>query len=437
MIIHLGAENTVTGSCHLLQISGLNILIDCGLCQGADRVIPMSQWPVPPSNINFLFFTHAHIDHIGRVIELIQNGFSGEILCTHGTKALLDPMLKDALSFTHQSRDEKEQMLAQLDELSWGFEYQESFALKKGIRFTLGRAGHILGSCWIRFDLPDKKSIVFSGDLGSRNTPILPDPDIPAPCDLLILESTYGNRQHEDRTRRIEQLGRILAKTLSDNGKVLIPAFSLGRTQELIYEMDRIFSDDAFPQLQPEKSIPVFMDSPLGLDITRIYSRLSEYWDKEASRLWESGDHPIDFDHLYGIETHAAHLKLLDMKGPAIIVAGSGMCTGGRIVEHLKKEIGNSTTDILFAGYQAPGTTGRDILQYAGKDNGYVTLDGQSFPIRAKVHQLTGYSAHADQTDLLEWCKAVRPKQVKLVHGEAAAKHALTGLLHEKNIVAA
>ena len=370
-IIHLGAEKTVTGSCHLFQASGVDILVDCGLAQGSDTAVPMAEWPVQPKDIDFLFLTHAHIDHIGRVPELIQNGFAGEIICTHGTKALLEPMLEDAMGFTHLPKDEKERLLADLDELSWGFEYQECFSLRRGVQFTLGRAGHILGSCWIRFDLQGGESIVFSGDLGARNTPILPDPDIPAPCDLLVMESTYGDRCHEDRTRRVQHMGGILERALADNGKVLIPAFALGRTQELVYEMDRLFSDPGLPFLKDHAKVPVFIDSPLALKITDIYSRLSAYWDKEAKGLLQRGDHPIDFDRLYAVEKGGDHHKLLDLKGPAVIIAGSGMCTGGRIVDHLKRHLGDPTTDVFFVGYQAHRTPGRAILEYAARDGGF------------------------------------------------------------------
>jgi len=435
-LTHLGAESTVTGSCHLLQTRGLNILVDCGIAQGADTAIPMYRWPVRPDAIDFLFLTHAHIDHIGRVPELLQHGFAGEIICTHATRALLLPMLEDALHFTQlpMGREDKDRVLAALEKMSWGFEFQESFDLGKGIRFTLGRAGHILGSCWIRFDLPDGGSLVFSGDLGARNTPILADPDIPDPCDLLILESTYGDRCHEDRSRRIERLALVLKKALADRGKVLIPAFALGRTQEILYEIDRLFSDPGGPWGRSNTAIPVFIDTPLGLTITRIYFDLARFWDQEAKERLEQGDDPLDFDHLYGVATHTDHLKLLDVKGPAIIVAGSGMCTGGRIIDHLKACIDEPTTDILFIGYQAHGTPGREMLQFAGKNNGYVTLDGAPYTLRAAVHSLRGYSAHADQRGLLEWATAIQPRQVKLVHGQPGVKRTLTKLFQHNGL---
>jgi metallo-beta-lactamase family protein len=443
-ITHLGGENTVTGSCHLLQANGLNIMVDCGLAQGNDAVMPMKSWPVSPSDVDYLFLTHAHIDHIGRVPELIERGFSGEIICSHATKALLIPMLHDALSFTEKSDKQVQRLEKSIDELSWGFEYRETFSLKKGIKFKLGCAGHILGSCWIQFDISDYMTVVFSGDLGAKDTPILCDPDVVEGCDLLILESTYGDRNHEGRKSRIEVLRKILGRALDDEGIVYIPAFSLGRTQELIYEMDRLFSATDPHRLtrtgnsharkikerkdqKAEFKIPVFIDSPLGLEITKIYSRLSEYWDKEARELKAKGDHPIDFEGLYAVERFRDHKRLLEMDGPAIVIAGSGMCTGGRIIEHLKAGITDHKNDIFFVGYQANGTPGRDILKYSKRPGGYVVLDGEKFDIKAKVHQLTGYSAHADQKGLLEWVEAMpeRPGRIKLVHGEIKAQKAL------------
>ena len=310
-IIHLGGENTVTGSCHLLQANGINIMVDCGLAQGNDVLLPMKSWPVSPSEIDYLFLTHAHIDHIGRVPELIERGFSGEIICSHPTKALLSPMLEDAMGFSDMTEQQAAKILKTIDDLSWGFEYRETFSLKKGIKFRLGCAGHILGSCFIRFELPDGFTIVFSGDLGAKDTPILCDPDISEPCDLLILESTYGDRNHEGRKSRIEVLRKILDRALDDGGIVYIPAFSLGRTQELIYELDRIGT-----------KVPVFIDSPLGLEITKIYSSLSEYWDKEARELKAKGDHPVDFRNLYSVERFRDHKRLLEMDEPAIVIAG-------------------------------------------------------------------------------------------------------------------
>lgn len=400
-------------------------MIDCGLAQGTDSTIPIKDWPITPEKLDFLFLTHAHLDHIGRLPELIQNRFKGEIITTHPTKALIKPMLKDAMNFSNFTKDEIAALEQTVDDLTWGFEYNQKFDLKNGIKFTLGRAGHIMGSCFIRLEMKDPSwSIIFSGDIGGSDTPILNDPEIPEPADYLVLESTYGNRLHEDRTKRIKRLGELITHALSDKGKIFIPAFALGRTQELIYEMDRLFSDS-------KSAPPVFIDTPLGIEITKIYSDLSEYWDKEAKQLLSDKDHPIDFDSLYSVKKHTDHLRLLDMPDSAIIIAGSGMCTGGRIMNHLKAGLEKPINDIFFVGYQAKGTPGRDIIKYSKKPHGYVRIDGEKIKIKAKVHTLTGYSAHADQKGLLDWVNAIseKPKKIKLVHGEYKARKALEELL--------
>ncbi|MEA3466732.1 MAG: MBL fold metallo-hydrolase [Thermodesulfobacteriota bacterium] len=442
ILTHLGGKDTVTGSCHLLTTVGISILVDCGLAQGHDSVQPMTEWEIHPREIDYLFLTHAHIDHIGRLPELIATGFSGEIICSHATKSLLVPLLKDALSFTDYSKEQKSQLLTAVQDLSWGFEYGQSFSLKKEIRFILGRAGHILGSSFLCLQIPMEKarvwSVVFSGDLGNYNTPLLPDPDAPPACDLLVLESTYGDRLHEDRTHRLECLGKTLVNALADNGKVFIPAFSLGRTQELLYELDRLFSDEEwsrqFPELQQQgrgkAPVPVFVDSPLALQITEIYNELSAFWDEESKKSLADNDHPFDFRDLYSVKRFKEHQQILDFPGSAIIIAGSGMCTGGRIVNHLLTGLGKKENDVLFIGYQAQGTPGRDILKYANS-HGYVRLKHQKITILARVHKVTGYSAHADQKGLLDWVAAMpaKPGSIRLVHGEKTAQDVLTDKL--------
>jgi len=410
-ISHLGARDCVTGSCHLIETipgsdDSINILVDCGAASGDDPELSFDQFPVRPEAIQYLFLTHAHIDHIGRVPELIDAGFHGEIICTEATKALLMPMLHDALSFSHKrwGVSDRERLESLIDDLSWGFELHQTFTLKPGITFKLSNAGHILGSCFILFTFVDDQGtpyrVLFSGDLGCTDTPILPDPDPPENCDLLILESTYGDRKHPNRKNRVESLRNLLQRALADKGIVYIPAFALGRTQELLYELDRIGLD-----------VPVFVDSPLALKITDIYARLQSFWDKEAKELMAKGDHPFDFEGLYAVRKFQDHQKLLTIHGPAIIIAGSGMCTGGRILDHLEQGLLDPKNDVFFVGYQAKGTFGRDLI------------DGK-IPTQASIHVLPGYSAHADQQMLVNWVRSMPepPGEIRLVHGDADAR---------------
>jgi len=226
-----------------MQVQGLNILVDCGITQGSDRNVARSAWPVKPSELDFIFLTHAHVDHIGMLPDLVAEGFAGEIICSHPTKAIIVPMLNDAMRFGTLAEKRREKVQRAIGEISWGFEYGRTFDLKKGVTFELGQAGHILGSCFIRFECRREGfSVIFSGDLGNRDTPILPDPDRAEPADLLILESAYGDRRHAGRSQRLGQLASILDRSLADGGKVFIPAFALGRTQEILYDLDRIFT---------------------------------------------------------------------------------------------------------------------------------------------------------------------------------------------------
>lgn len=428
---HLGGETGVTGSCHLLQAQGVNILVDCGLTQGRDQSVAVEQWPLKPSEIDFIFLTHAHIDHIGLLPSLIQAGFSGEIICTEPTREMIVPMLRDAMKFGEIAEANRERVIEKIDALAWGFECGPTFELKKSITFELGRAGHILGSCFIRFACHQVgPSVLFSGDLGGPGRPIVADPDVPKPSDGVILESTYGNRLHALSADRTARLAAVLDRCLADGGKVYIPVFALGRTQELLYELDRIFSDKVLhaglAHLSGAARPPVFVDSPLGLEITALFGNLSDYWDREAKERLRRNDNPLDFKSLFGVARFAEHLQLLAWQGSAIILAGSGMCSGGRIVAHLLAGIDQPVNDVVFVGYQATGTPGRAILESAGK-GGQVLLDGQVRAVRAKIHVLNGYSAHADQQGLVEWLAAMgtKPKWVKLVHGEADARRAL------------
>lgn len=431
-IVHLGGEHSVTGSCHFLEANGLNILIDCGLAQGGDTVRPVESWPVHPADIHYVFVTHAHLDHIGHLPLLIKQGFKGEILTTHATKQLIIPMLQDAMGFPEMQVPQTEELIEALDELTWGFEFGEIFELKNSVHFTFKRAGHILGASFIILESTVPPwSIVFSGDLGAGHQPLLAAPDPPEVCDLLVLESTYGDTLHESRNHREARLGAVLEQAVADGGKVFIPAFALGRTQMLLHDLHRLSTDpvlrDKFANLDLGGKLPVFLDSPLGREVTGIYRRLSEYWDSHVREPLSAGEDPLGLEELYAAGSARSHDELLNIPGPHIVVAGSGMCTGGRIIDHLKLGIENPENDILFIGYQAEGTTGRSILQQGNRPDAVVRLEDQLYAIRARVHSISGYSAHADQREILAWVASMpeKPGRIKLVHGALSARETL------------
>ncbi|WP_418321135.1 MBL fold metallo-hydrolase RNA specificity domain-containing protein [Piscinibacter sakaiensis] len=305
-------------------------------------------------------------------------------------------------------------------------------------------AGHILGSAYVEFEAEhagSKRRVVFSGDLGAPYTPLLPAPQSPLAADIVVIESTYGDRTHESRKNRRERLQALCEHAFGNGGCLLVPAFSIGRTQELLYELEDIIHRNASRPAAAGlawRELDIIVDSPLAADFTRGYRNLAPHWDAEARKRVDSGRHPLAFEQLTTVADHAAHLKMVDRLArsgrPAIVIAASGMCAGGRIVNYLKAMLGDPRHDVLFCGYQAAGTPGRAIQTY-GPRGGHVDLDGQRFQIRAAIHTLGGYSAHADQKDLLNFIGRMRspPSQVRIVHGDDAAKHTLAGLLRQRH----
>jgi metallo-beta-lactamase family protein len=293
----------------------------------------------------------------------------------------------------------------------------------------LQRAGHILGSAYVECDAregEDEERIVFSGDLGAPHAPLLPAPQSPERAERLVIESTYGDKDHEDRETRRYRLKAVLEHALEDGGTVLVPAFSIGRTQELLYEIESLiheFGGELWNNLE------IVVDSPLAAEFTRIYRDLKPYWDAEATEFVRQGRHPLSFEQLTVISSHEEHLNAVDYLArshrPCVILAGSGMCAGGRIVNYLKAMLGDKRNDILFVGYQAAGTPGRDILIY-GPKGGWVQFDGNRYDIRARIHQVSGYSAHAGQSDLLRFIQGISqaPQEIRIVHGDEDAKQA-------------
>ena len=451
---HHGAVDGVTGSCHqLLLADGRSILVDCGLFQGAETSAdgaaagrPDIDFPV--TGIQALVLTHVHIDHVGRIPHLLAAGFRGPILCSQASAMLLPLVLEDALKVGF-TRDESliRRFLGEIRKQLVPLPYQEWHTVVDGsirLRVKLAPAGHILGSAYVQVVLENgenKERVVFSGDLGAPYTPLLPAPKAPYGADTLVLESTYGDRRHPNRKGRRQRLQALVERALANKGSILIPAFSIGRTQELLYELEEIINRERRRHVAAGiiwENLDIVVDSPLAAEFTAGYQELREHWDREARRKLVAGRHPLAFDQMLTIGDHATHLQTVDYltrsARPAIVIAASGMCSGGRIVNYLKAMLGDPRHDVLFIGYQAAGTPGRDIQQY-GPRGGWVELDGQRYTIRAGVHSLEGYSAHADQQDLLNFVGRMRdkPRQIRLVHGDLGAKAALVAAIRERH----
>lgn len=430
-VVHHGSDTGVTGSCHQVFLDeNHSVLVDCGAFQGADAR-DRDDIDFSIAGIECLIVTHVHHDHVGRIPLLLKAGFRGPIYCTRPTAKMLPIMLEDSIRLgITRDRSEIKKFLAQLSKLIEPCRFHEWVSLKKGGQFRLQPAGHILGSAYVEIDHAGER-FVLSGDLGAHCTPIMKTPISPEKADFLVLESTYGDRNHEGRDQRVKTLEDILCKTMEDNGVTIIPAFSLGRTQEILFELNKIMEDICHTtQCTILKKIDVLVDSPLAIKLTNIYEAWDEYWSEEAREVLKIDSQPFVFENLYEIDAGSDHREavsyLLKSHKPAIVIAGSGMCTGGRVVDYLKAFLGRETTDVVFVGFQAHGTNGRAI-QEAGATNGFVQLDDMQIQVKAKIHNLSGYSAHADQNDLIQFVTDIpeKPREIRLVHGEDQAKSAL------------
>jgi len=441
-IVHHGAVSGVTGSCHQLLIDTENsLLVDCGLFQGEETSGSSNDSQLvidfDIATLKALLVTHCHIDHVGRIPYLLAAGFNGPVIATQATAALLPMVIEDALKVgVTRNRSIIEACLQRLQQQLIAVPYKQWIRLalsghnKAKIKFQ--PAGHILGSAYIEVDVSPvnckAQRIVFSGDLGATYSPLLASPKSPYKADVVVLESTYGDKNHQGRKQRSAALQKVLEKALADNGLVIIPAFSIGRTQELLYELEQIIGRSSAGKLS---DIEVIVDSPMAAKFTAYYQTFQRLWDNEARRRVKQGRQPLNFDSLYTVDSHQEHLATIDYlakrEKPAIVIAASGMCMGGRVVNYLKRFLAEPTTDILFVGYQARGTAGRTIQRYGNNDKGYVMLDGEKYLINAGVHTISGYSAHADQTNLLNFIRRMRyrPEKVVVVHGDEEAKQAL------------
>jgi len=428
-IKHHGAVNGVTGSCHqLFAANDDSVLVDCGMFQGAEAShLENGSLAIDFSlkGVKALIVTHCHIDHVGRIPYLLVAGFDAPIYATEATARLLPLVIEDAVK-VGITRDSRliSKLIRKLKALIAPIPYDKWFEIPvlSGAKCRFRMAGHIIGSAYIECKLAGK-TVVFSGDLGAPYSPLLSAPKAPYKADCLVIESTYGDKNHEGRKQRRKNLKRVIESCLQNAGTVLIPAFSIGRTQELLYEIEDIIHRHKGDW----ENLDVIIDSPLAAKFTEHYRALKLLWDKEARRKLAAGRHPLAFGQLLTVDSHHDHgcvVNHLKQSGrPAIVIAASGMCAGGRIVNYLKALLPDPKTDVLFVGYQAQGTAGREIQKY-GPRGGYVYLDGDRVDIKAGVHTMSGYSAHAGQNDLINFVKRMRwkPSEIRIVHGDNEAK---------------
>ncbi|MDK2824675.1 MAG: metallo-beta-lactamase family protein [Clostridia bacterium] len=443
-ITFYGAAGTVTGSCFkVTTTSGSKILVDCGLFQGPQEIKERNyvEFPFDPKEIDVVVLTHAHIDHSGLIPKLCKKGYKGKIYATSVTVDLCSIMLPDAAHIQEMEVERKNRKLARANkpllqpiytiadaekcmEQFYGVNYDTKIEILPGIIAVFRDAGHILGSAMIEL-YADGKKIVFSGDIGNINQPIINDPTEIKKADYIVMESTYGNRFHLEAEDKMVQLARIIKKTIKKGGHLVIPAFAVERTQDLIYSLGKLINSGEIPE------IDVYIDSPLAIKATEIFCKYPEFYDEEASELnKEKEDCPLNFPGLkFALSTEES--KAINfIKNSAIIISASGMCDAGRIKHHLKHNLWRPESTVLFVGYQAQGTLGRRILD----GEKLVKIHGEEIAINADIEKIEGFSAHADQKGLVEWVKNFTkdPEKIFLVHGEPEAMKTLSKILQEE-----
>jgi metallo-beta-lactamase family protein len=444
-VTFVGACGTVTGSCTLLDFGARRLLVDCGMFQG-DEATEARNWrpfPFSPREVDGVVLTHAHLDHTGLVPKLVAEGFRGPVWCTRPTRPLARLILEDAGELQEEEaryaakkgysrhrrprplfdRSDAKEALERLEPLP----FHEATELFPGIRVRFARAGHLLGAATVTLTGKGgdgkRRSWVFSGDVGRYDAPILVDPEAPEESPAaLVLESTYGDRRHGDSDPEAA-LGAAVARTFERGGKVLVPAFALGRTQDVLYHLSALVDRGQLDEND------VFLDSPMAIEATEIYSQAQREFDVEMRALAADGDNPLARDRFQRCRSVAESKALNEREAPAVIVAASGMATGGRIVHHLIRHLPDPRTTVVFVGYQAAGTRGRALVDGAST----VSIHGRRVEVRAKIEQLHGLSAHADCEELLRWCRAIPspPGRVFLNHGEDAARKSLEAALVE------
>lgn len=446
-----GAAEGVTGSCHLLTTDSHKILLDCGQYQGGKAQDEMNFMPFPfaVNDIEAVVLSHAHIDHCGRLPLLVKRGYDGPIYTTKATADLLQVMLRDS-AYIHEKEAEWKNKKADrlgrkhvdplytIEDAEAALKlvvpvlYNQLIELNDEMRIVFNDAGHILGSgiieVWAKEGDGESK-IVFSGDLGMTDRPIIEDPTIIKKADYVIMESTYGSRNHPENSDSISSLLDIVKETTKRGGSVIIPSFAVGRTQELIYEFNKFFQEGGEAKKILE-NVLVYVDSPMANMATEVFRNNAQVFDDETKDFILKGDNPLDFPNLRFTRSTQDSMALNGNKTPKVIISASGMCEAGRIRHHLKHGLWDSRNSIVFVGYQAEGTLGRRLVEGAEE----VSIMGETIKVQAQIHNLEGFSGHADQNGLINWISGfqVAPKQVFLVHGEEESKHVLGKLIEEK-----
>ena len=447
-----GAAQTVTGSMHLLRVNGSNILLDCGLYHGRRKEAfeRNRNFPFDPTDIDVLIVSHAHIDHTGNIPTLVKQGYDGPIWATSATRDLCAIMLRDSahiqesdVAYVNKKRARRGQKLFEplytqadaLDALTLfqSIGYERPFEVVPGVQARYREAGHVLGSASITLDIDEngkKKRLVFSGDIGRKNLPILRDPQPVDGADFIIMESTYGQRYHESPGQAQAQLKETVLTAIKNKGKVIIPSFAVGRTQEIVYALHQLLEHNEIPE------IDVFVDSPLAVNATEIFRLHPEVYDRETiDFLNDTGSRdPFGFEGVKYVRSVEESKALNDYHQPAVIISASGMCESGRILHHLKNNITDPRNTVLFVGYQAENTLGRKILD----GQPVVSIFGDEYEVKARIIKIAGYSAHADHNGLLAWLQAAQargnPQKLFLVHGELDSANALAEAARQQGI---
>jgi metallo-beta-lactamase family protein len=443
----LGAAQNVTGSQYLVQFNNVSFLVDCGLYQ--ERELKGRNWQpflFPPESLDAVLLTHAHLDHCGLLPKLAREGFHGSIYCTAATAEIAEIVLLDAGKLQQEDADFKRRRheregrkaphpeipLYTADDAKASFPlfvpvgYGETVKIGKGVEASFHDAGHILGSSMVRVRIhqDEERIILFSGDIGGWGKPILQDPTLFEEADYVLVESTYGDRLLESLENVANEFTEIINTTVKAGGNIVIPSFALERSQDILYYLNKFRLEGRIPHLK------VFVDSPMAVSVTGVFEHHTELFDEEMRELLRQGRSPFDFPDLNLIRTVDESKAINYMVGSVIIIAGSGMCTGGRIKHHLVTNISRPESTIVFVGYQAVGTLGRQIVDGAKE----VRILGQYYPVRARVVQLNGFSAHADRNQLLKWLSSLKspPRRVFVTHGEPSAAQNFALLVRDK-----